>query len=117
MKRLFALIVSKCNRQTRRSLRFPKALRVVDSTTVTVGKNRLAWTPYHGERAGVHMHVAYSPEQHMPSDIVETVGRRHVQKAMGRINAKRHFRFMTTGICRSGSGASGVDGRGEGCIK
>ncbi len=38
MKRLFALVVSKCNRQTRRSLRFPKALRIVDSTTVTVGK-------------------------------------------------------------------------------
>lgn len=52
MKRLFALMVSKCNRQTRRSLRFPKPLRVVDSTTVTVGKSRLPWAPYHGERAG-----------------------------------------------------------------
>ncbi|ALA71388.1 transposase [Geobacillus stearothermophilus 10] len=77
MKRLFALVVSKCNRQTRRSLRFPKAWRVVDSTTVTVGKNRLTWAPYHGERSGVNMHVAYSPEQQMPSDIVETVGLRH----------------------------------------
>ncbi|MDO0878253.1 IS4 family transposase [Anoxybacillus gonensis] len=77
MKRLFALVVSKCNRQTRRSLRFPKALRVVDSTTVTVGKNRLTWAPYHGERSGVNMHVAYSPEQQMPSDIIETVGLRH----------------------------------------
>lgn len=77
MKRLFALVVSKCNRQTRRSLRFPKALRIVDSTTVTVGKNRLTWAPYHRERSGVKMHVAYSPEQQMPSDIVETVGLRH----------------------------------------
>ncbi len=77
MKRLFALIVSKRNRQTRRSLRFPKPLRVVDSTTVTVGKSRLPWAPYHGERSGVKMHVAYLPEQQMPIDIVETKGLRH----------------------------------------
>lgn len=77
MKRLFALMVSKCNRQTRRSLRFPKPLRVVDSTTVTVGKSRLPWAPYHGERAGVKLHVSYSPEQSSPMDVVETIGLRH----------------------------------------
>ncbi|KMY57632.1 transposase [Geobacillus stearothermophilus] len=77
MKRLLALIISKCNRQTRRSLRFPKPLRVVDSTTVTVGKNRLPWAPYHGERAGVKLHVAYSPESSLPADVVETTGLRH----------------------------------------
>ncbi len=77
MKRLLALIISKCNRQTRRSLRFPKPLRVVDSTTVTVGKNRLPWAPYHGERAGVKLHVAYSPESSLPADVVETIGLRH----------------------------------------
>ncbi len=77
MKRLFALIVSKCNRQTRRSLRFPKPLRVVDSMTVTVGKSRLPWAPYHGERAGVKLHVAYSPEQSSPMDVSETIGLRH----------------------------------------
>ncbi|WP_446189246.1 transposase [Geobacillus subterraneus] len=71
MKRLLALIVSKCSRQTRRSL------RVVDSTTVTVGKNRLPWAPYHGERAGVKLHIAYSPESSLPADVMETTGLRH----------------------------------------
>ncbi|TLS34427.1 IS4 family transposase, partial [Geobacillus thermoleovorans] len=77
MKRLLALIISKCSRQTRRSLRFPKPLRVVDSTTITVGKNRLPWAPYHGERAGVKLHVAYSPQSSLPADVVETIGLRH----------------------------------------
>lgn len=77
MKRLFALIVSKCNRKIRRSLRFPKPLRIVDSTTVTVGKNRLSWAPYHGERSGIKLHVAYSPEHQSPMDAIETTGLRH----------------------------------------
>ncbi|MGG3956575.1 transposase, partial [Bhargavaea massiliensis] len=72
MKRLFARIVSKCNRKIRRSLRFPKPLRIVDSTTVTVGKNRLSWAPYHGERSGIKLHVAYSPEHQSPMDAIET---------------------------------------------
>nr|WP_245629311.1 IS4 family transposase [Geobacillus jurassicus] len=44
---------------------------------VTVGKNRLPWAPYHGERAGVKLHVAYSPESSSPADVVETIGLRH----------------------------------------
>lgn len=77
MKRLFALIVSKCNRKTRRALRFPKPLRIVDSTTMTVGKNRLPWAPYHVERSRIKLHIAYSPECESPMDAVETTGLRH----------------------------------------
>ncbi|MET0786214.1 MAG: hypothetical protein ABWY25_05870 [Paenisporosarcina sp.] len=39
MKQVFALIVGKCNRVTRRTLKIPNQLLLVDSTTVTVGKN------------------------------------------------------------------------------
>jgi hypothetical protein len=41
MKELFNLIVSKCNRATRRILKMPKDLLLIDSTTITVGKTRL----------------------------------------------------------------------------
>lgn len=52
MKKLFHWVVSKCNRMTRRALKIPKDLLLVDSTTITVGKSRLPWALYHGERAG-----------------------------------------------------------------
>jgi hypothetical protein len=45
MKKLFHLVVSKCNRVTRRSLKISKELLLVDSTTITVGKSRLPWAP------------------------------------------------------------------------
>ncbi|WP_243292305.1 IS4 family transposase [Bacillus sp. FJAT-47783] len=77
MKQLFDLVVSKCNRQTRRSLRFPRQLVVVDSTTMTVGKSRLPWAVYHGERSGVKLHVGYLPELEMPIKVIETIGTKH----------------------------------------
>lgn len=36
MKQLFDLAVSKCNRATRRTLKIPNTLLIVDSTTITV---------------------------------------------------------------------------------
>ncbi|MCM3292090.1 hypothetical protein M3661_18360 [Paenibacillus sp. MER 180] len=44
-KRLFHLVHQKCSRQTRRQLKFPKELLLIDSTTITVGKTRLPWAP------------------------------------------------------------------------
>lgn len=41
-----------------RATRFPKELLLVDSTTITVGKNRLPWALYYGERSGVKLHIA-----------------------------------------------------------
>lgn len=57
-KRLFHLLLSRCNRATRRCLRIPKDLLLVDSTTITVGKIRLPWALFHGQRAGIKLHVA-----------------------------------------------------------
>ena len=77
MKKLFHLVVSKCNRMTRRALKISKELLLVDSTTITVGKSRLPWSLYHGERAGIKLHVSYSPLTEMPLQVVETTGLVH----------------------------------------
>ena len=76
-KTLFHRLVRKCNRKTRRKLSFPKELLLVDSTTITVGKTRLPWAPYHGERAGIKLHVALQAENGQPLNVIETVGSTH----------------------------------------
>ncbi|OLN21151.1 IS4 family transposase [Domibacillus antri] len=77
MKQVFALIVRKCNRVTRRTLKIPNQLLLVDSTTVTVGKTRLPWAVYHGERSGIKLHVSFSLETQMPLHVIETTGLKH----------------------------------------
>ncbi len=54
-----------------------KDLLIVDSTTITVGKTRLPWAVYHGERSGIKLHVSYSPETDMPLQVVESTGLVH----------------------------------------
>lgn len=76
-KALFQLLVSKCNRKTNRKLAFPKELLLIDSTTVTVGKTRLPWAPYHGERAGIKLHVALQAENEQPLNVIESIGSKH----------------------------------------
>ncbi|MCF2719123.1 hypothetical protein [Paenibacillus sp. 203] len=44
----------------------PKELLLIDSTTMTVGKTRLPWAPYHGERAGIKLQVALRAENGQP---------------------------------------------------
>jgi hypothetical protein len=53
IKRVFEVILGKLNRATRRTLKMPKTLLSIDSTTITVGKTRLPWAVYHGERSGI----------------------------------------------------------------
>ncbi|MFI2859369.1 IS4 family transposase [Paenibacillus sp. JSM ZJ436] len=76
-KELFHLLVRKCNRETRRKLALPKELLLIDSTTITVGKTRLPWAPYHGERAAVKLHVALRALNGQPLSVTETVGSKH----------------------------------------
>ncbi|MEK4733481.1 IS4 family transposase [Paenibacillus sp. FSL L8-0641] len=76
-KELFHLLVCKCNREARRKLTFPKELLLIDSTTMTVGKTRLPWAPYHGERAGIKLQVALRAENGQPLQVVETLGSKH----------------------------------------
>ncbi|MFZ3591897.1 IS4 family transposase, partial [Bacillus sp. DJP31] len=77
MKQVFALIVNKCNRVTRRVLKIPNRLLLVDSTTITVGKSRLPWAVFHGERSGIKFHVSFTPETNMPLNVIETIGLKH----------------------------------------
>nr|WP_232229174.1 IS4 family transposase [Paenibacillus zanthoxyli] len=76
-KRLFEVVAAKCNRSTRRKLRIPSALLLVDSTTVTVGQTRLPWAVFHGKRSGVKLHVAYDASANLPTKVIETVATKH----------------------------------------
>lgn len=55
-KDLFALVLSRCNREAMRSMDLPN----IDSTTMTLGENRLKWAVFHGKRSGIKLYVAYS---------------------------------------------------------
>lgn len=76
-KDLFHLLISKCNRAKRRTKLFKQMLLLVDSTTITVSKNRLPWAPFHGERSGIKLHVSFTPETGMPFEVKETGGLVH----------------------------------------
>jgi len=45
--------MSKCNHKMRRILNLPKQLISLDSTTVTVGENRLKWAKFKGKKSGI----------------------------------------------------------------
>jgi hypothetical protein len=77
MKRIFEVVVGKLNRAARRHLNMPKKLLSIDSTTITVGKTRLPWALYHGERSGIKLHVSFTNETAMPLKVVETTGLKH----------------------------------------
>lgn len=76
-KQLFHLLISRCNRATRRQMNIPKELLLVDSTTITVGKTRLPWALFHGGRAGIKLHVALVASTEQPVQVIETIGTVH----------------------------------------
>jgi hypothetical protein len=76
-KQLFHLLLIRCNRTTRRRLRIPKNLLLVDSTTITAGKSRLPWALFHGQRAGIKLHVALDATSEQPVQVIETIGTVH----------------------------------------
>ena len=77
VKRIFEVIVSRLNRSAKRKLHLKKELLAIDSTTITVGKNRLPWALYHGERSGIKLHVSFTKNTGMPLQVVETTGLKH----------------------------------------
>ncbi|ANS73975.1 transposase [Paenibacillus yonginensis] len=93
-KEIFHLLVRKCNRETRRKLAFPKELLLIDSTTITVGKTRLPWAPYHGERAGVKLHVALQDRNMQPLNVTETIGSKHDGPIGELLENKAHIMVM-----------------------
>ncbi|WP_308635229.1 hypothetical protein [Paenibacillus silvisoli] len=73
-KQLLHLMISKCNRPTRRNLRIPKQLLIADSTKITVGMGRLPWAPLKGERAGIKLHVSLVADEGCLHQVTETTG-------------------------------------------
>jgi hypothetical protein len=73
-KQLLRRMIKKCSRPVRRKLGIPKALLVVDSTKVTVGKGRLPWAPLSGSKAGIKLHVALLPERREIYQVTESTG-------------------------------------------
>ncbi|SEN74227.1 hypothetical protein SAMN04487895_102417 [Paenibacillus sophorae] len=76
-KQLFHLMIRKCNRHTKRKLKFPKELLVIDSTKITVEIGRLPWVPLKGSRAGVKLNVALRQSTGQPHKVVESTGNHH----------------------------------------
>ncbi|RXZ80305.1 IS4/IS5 family transposase [Paenibacillaceae bacterium] len=89
-KRVFNLIIKKCNRATRRHLNLPKDLLLIDSTTVTAPTSQLPWAPYKKFRAGIKLHVALSHGQHSPVQVEETIAKRH-DAPLGEVLADRRY--------------------------
>ena len=106
MKQAFALVVDKCNQATRCALKIPKRLLLVDSTTLTVGKNRLPWALYHGERLGIKLHVSYTPETRIPVNVTETAGLVH-DGPIGEKLADRRFFWCRTGRISTSNASTG----------
>jgi len=76
-KKLFYLLLEKCNRKTRRSLNLPKDILAIDSTTITVGEGRLKWAKFHGKRSGIKLHVALDVISNQPVQVEETIALKH----------------------------------------
>lgn len=75
-KKLLHRLLQRCNRSTRRKLRIPKPLLVVDSTLVTAGLPRLPWAHVQRDTAGVKLHVALIADEGRLHQVTETVGDR-----------------------------------------
>ncbi|TQR07782.1 hypothetical protein [Psychrobacillus soli] len=65
LKDLFHMLAGKYNRAKRRTKVMKKQLLLVGSTTITMGNNRLHLAPYHGDRSGIKLHVAFTSETGM----------------------------------------------------
>ncbi|MEK3668972.1 IS4 family transposase [Paenibacillus sp. FSL R10-2771] len=76
-KRIFQMLVTKCNRQTRRHLNLPKDLLLIDSTTVTAANSRMPWASYKKFRGGIKLHVALSQGQRSPVNVEESIAKRN----------------------------------------
>lgn len=76
-KDLFELLLTKCNRKCRRKIKINKNILSVDSTTITTSKTQLKWAGFHGQRAGIKLHVQFNVDSLMPTKVEERVARSH----------------------------------------
>ena len=76
-KRLFEIVVSKCNRSFRRILKLDKDIIAIDSTTISAGKGRLKWAKYKSQKAGIKIHVAFNVNSNQPQKVKESNANKH----------------------------------------
>ncbi|MGL4989593.1 MAG: IS4 family transposase [Sarcina sp.] len=76
-KRIFELLISKCNRPLKRILKLDKDIIAIDSTTISVGKGRLKWAKYKSHKAGIKLHVAFNVNSNQPQQVKETNANKH----------------------------------------
>ncbi len=84
------MLSDKCNRATKRALNLPKDLLAIDSTTVTVGKNRIKWAKFKREKSGIKLHLALNVTQTIPSQVEETIANIYKE----RWKVETFFRFI-----------------------
>ena len=76
-KEMFELVVSKLNRETRRSLKIHKKILAIDSTTITTSKTQMKWAGFHGQRSGIKLHVQLDVGGFTPTKVEESLAKRH----------------------------------------
>ncbi|MGN7479540.1 IS4 family transposase [Solibacillus silvestris] len=77
VKRIFELIAGRLNRAAKHKIKIKKELLAIDSTTITVGRNRLPWALYHEDCSGIKLHVSFTNSTGMPLQVVETISLKH----------------------------------------
>lgn len=77
IKELFQLLIRKCNRKTIRKLKLNKKIMAIDSATITVSKTQLKRAGFHGQRAGVKLHVQLHIGSLMPTMAEESIAINH----------------------------------------
>ena len=76
-KEIFELVVSKLNRETRRSLKIHKKILAIDSTTITTSKTQMKCAGFHGQRSGIKLHVQLDVDAFTPTKVEESLAKRH----------------------------------------
>lgn len=76
-KRLFEIVVSKCNRSFRRILKLDKDIIAIDSTTISAGKGILKWAKYKSQKAEIKIHVSFNVNSNQPQKVKETNANKH----------------------------------------
>ena len=76
-KKLFEIVISKCNGPLKRILKLDKDIIAIDSTTISVRKGRLKWAKYKSNKAGIKLHVAFNVNSNQSQQVKETNANKH----------------------------------------
>jgi hypothetical protein len=81
VKEIFEEMMSHLNNKMKRAPKQLKNIRksilAIDSTTITTSKTQMKWAEFHGQSAGVKLHVRFNVDSYMPTAVTESVARSH----------------------------------------